>query len=410
MQNLRPTSSRASFWGSKLQGLCGIFQVFGPTYLQTDRQIFRRTASQKSQPQGLDEDENCTIFEGGMYKCKKCRLKKCFAMGMSTEKFQTHRDPLSSTTTYKKRSLIPQSLSNFLGRPEFILCCEPDKISHIKTTIDVSWLIDKAKTVFLTESVYSSPPLKFDNSLEKLAFAMEDSKMKNVKSEKTVMKYIGQIEYTMFWETTFLAAAHWFAEIPEFQELDMEVKLEILKSTWMLRARLEKLAETADYQRKQLMDSNLYILTEDTCLDLEKVEVDLRWCTNYSTEQMRFYLLPDSENHWKESIDLLINLEPTSIELNFMLIQLCLSDAGRRNHGKVLEATERLLQTQANNLHDYYTKNLKTPHYSERLIKMMKVNKSIELDVRARREKNHLAKLFDVFSVDFSHPEMFDLT
>ena len=93
-----------------------------------------------------------------------------------------------------------------------------------------------------------------------------------------------------------------------------------------------------------------------------------------------------------------------------MLIQLCLNDAGIRHQGKVLEATDRLLKIQADNLHYYYVRTLQLPHYSNRLTKLLKVNKLIEKSVRLRREKNKIANLFDVFSVEFSHPEMFELT
>uniref|UniRef100_A0A1I7TAT6 NR LBD domain-containing protein n=3 Tax=Caenorhabditis tropicalis TaxID=1561998 RepID=A0A1I7TAT6_9PELO len=239
---------------------------------------------------------------------------------------------------------------------------------------------------------------------------MEELKMRDSKKPVELMKYIGKNEYIMFWEKTFLSAAHWFSEIPEFAELDLDVKIEILKSTWMVRARLEKLAETADLQRKREMSSGVYMLTDDSCVELEKVEVDLSWCTNYSTEQMQFYCLPDSDTYWKESVEALINLKPTNVELNFMLIHLCLCDAGKRNRGKVQEAADSLLQIQCDNLHDYYSKSRNTSHYSGRLAQMMKVNKLIEKGIRMRREKNCIAKLFDVFSVDFSHPEMFDLT
>ncbi|ULT87416.1 hypothetical protein L3Y34_006913 [Caenorhabditis briggsae] len=319
---------------------------------------------------------------------------------MDAKKIQVNRDKISSK--------IAPSLSNFLGRPEFILCLEPDKAAHIKTIIDVSYLIKKAENTF--QQPDSITPRNYENSLEKLSMVMEDMKMRNSKQTIPVVKYIGKFEYLMFWETTFTSAAKWLAGITEFQKLELSVRIEILKTVWMLWARLDKLAETAEFQRKQKLKNNVYMWTEETCMDLKNVEIDLKWCTNYTTEQMMFYLQPDSDSSWKKTIEGLIELEPTNVELNFMLIQLCLQHAGVRNQGKVLEATDRIIQTQADYLHHHYTNILNIPRYSNRLEKLMKVNKLIESSVRLRRDRNQISKLFDVFSVDFSHPEMFELT
>lgn len=69
---------------------------------------------------------------------------------MSFTEFQNDRDLISSSlrpTNYTKTS-APQSLANFLGRPEFILCCEPDKASSTKRLVDVTSLVDKAWAIF----------------------------------------------------------------------------------------------------------------------------------------------------------------------------------------------------------------------------------------------------------------------
>ncbi|PIC24503.1 hypothetical protein B9Z55_017820 [Caenorhabditis nigoni] len=321
-------------------------------------------------------------------------------IGGFANEIQTNRDKISSK--------IAPSLSNFLGRPEFILCLEPDKASHIKTIIDVSYLIKKAENIF--QQPDSISPMIYENSLDKLLMELEEMKTRKSKEKIPVVKYIGKFEYLMFWETTFVSAAKWLARIAGFQDLEISVKIDILKSVWMLWARLDKLSETAEYQRGQKLKNNVYMWTEETCMDLKTVEIDLKWCTNYSTEQMLFYLAPDSDSSWKETIERLIELEPTNVELNFMLIQLCLQHASMRKQGKVLEATDRILQIQADNLHHYYTNILKMPRYSNRLEKLLKVNKLVESSVRLRRDRNQISKLFDVFSIDFSHPEMFELT
>lgn len=297
-------------------------------------------------------------------------------------------------------------MANFLGRPELVLCCEPDKVSYIKTVIDVSYLVNKAGIIFQENP--SLIPYKNENSLERLAYSIEKMKMKRANQRFQVIKSVGKREALIFWEQSFLKAAQWLSGFSEFMELDLDVKLEILKSSWTLFCRLEKLAESAEFQRKRLLEKNEFICSDGVSMSFDEIEVDWKWCTNYSFEQMRAFLTPNIEKHWKTPVDTLIDLNPTNIELNFMLIQLCLHEAGKKFQGKILEATEKLMQIQADNLHVYYTEKLKTPHYSGRLAKLMKVNKAIEADVRERKERSHIAKVFNLFCVDYSHPEMFE--
>uniref|UniRef100_A0A1I7TAT2 NR LBD domain-containing protein n=1 Tax=Caenorhabditis tropicalis TaxID=1561998 RepID=A0A1I7TAT2_9PELO len=372
--------------------------------------FFRRAATQKSKiPQKVCENGNCEIFENGKYQCKMCRLKKCYAVGMDSSKFQNDHDPLSSTRTYLSRGRVfsPQSLANFVGRPEFILLCEPDKASHIKSIIDVSYLIHKAIRIFQSDSM-ATIPYKFENSLEKITFAMEEMKIKKASQKIEVMKKIGKEESLMFFEKNFIAAAQWFAELPEFAKLDLNVKIEILKSSWLLWLRLEKLSETAEFHRRFILGGDVFMCSENACLSVQDVEMDLKWCTNYSLDQLKDFLMPDFNTLWKQSVEALIEIEPTNIEINFMLIQLSLNEAGKKHQGKILEVTERIQQIHANHLHEYYTKTVKMSNYSGRLAKLMRVIHAIEADVRERKERSHIGKIFNLFSVEYSHPEMFE--
>ncbi|KAF1753441.1 hypothetical protein GCK72_019998 [Caenorhabditis remanei] len=383
---------------------------FGVMSCRACAAFFRRAATSRTlrAQDKVCTTGKCTIFEDGKYRCKSCRLQKCLAVGMDVNKFQSDRDLLSNTSNYTKRSRVspPQSLANFLGRPEFILCCEPEKVSHVKTIVDVSDLVYKAMQI-LQEDIHLIP-FKFDNSLEKLTFAMDDMKLKRGNQKFEIVKTLGKAESLMFFETNFLNAAQWFTGFPEFTELDMSVKIEILKSTWLVWLRLEKLAETAAFQRRKILGSDLFMCSEGACMNIEEVEMDLSWCSNYSSEQLRTFMMCDFEQYWRDSVETLIELEPTNIELNFMLIQLCLNEAGKKFQGKILEATDKLLQIQADNLHDYYTKKLKMSNYSSRLSRLMKVNKAIEADVRERKERSYIARVFNLFSIEYSHPEMFE--
>ncbi|CCD71011.1 Nuclear Hormone Receptor family [Caenorhabditis elegans] len=385
---------------------------FGVLSCRACAAFFRRASRSPRFQDKACEYGDCRIFDAGAYRCKICRLKKCYKVGMDASKFQKDRDLISSSNAYLKRTKVyaPQSLANFLGRPEFIISFEPEKASPFKTVIDVTDLVHKAAEIFQEDLANSPMPYKYSNSLEKLTLEMEDLRLRSSNHKVKIVRNIGKAESLVFFEQMFLATANWYARLPDFTSLDLRVKLEILKSTWMLWIRLNKLAETAQNQRIKEMGANIFMCSENTCLNVQDINVDWSWCTNYGAEQMQAFLMPNIDKHWRQPVEDLVKLNPTDMELNFMLIQLCLNDAGKKFQGRVLEATDKLLQINADNLHNYYTKKLNMPSYSGRLTKLMKINQIVEEDVRERKEKAKIVEVFDLFSIVYSHPEMFEGT
>ncbi|PIC24540.1 hypothetical protein B9Z55_017840 [Caenorhabditis nigoni] len=376
---------------------------FGVMSCRACASFFRRAENWKKDKKPCEKDGNCHILINGKYPCKPCRLQKCYEVGMDSNRFQTNRDLISSSM--KK---VPESLATFLGRPAFILCCEPAKIAVNKTFIDMTYLVDAAAKMFQRQPSHNFRPFQYQNSLEKLALTLDDMRLKAPDERMLKIRKMGKAESIFIWEQSFLRAVEWLASFPEYNELENYIKLEIVKAAWIGWTRLEKLAETADYQRKLVLADNVYMLGDDTCLDFGNFEFDLTWCTNYTMEQLEFYISPQLEQYCQQCVQDLVELAPTNIELNYMLLQISLYHAGNKCQGKVLEACEKLMQTQADHLHEYYVNKMKQPYYSGRLAKMLRINKGIEADMRGRAERNQLATLFNVLKIEFSHPDMFD--
>ncbi|PIC24525.1 hypothetical protein B9Z55_017833 [Caenorhabditis nigoni] len=352
---------------------------FGAISCRACAAFFRRAGKRSSKSQDIVCSKgNCTTAEDGTFYCKACRLKKCHEVGMDSSR-----------------------------RPEMILPCEPENASTSKVIIDLSFLINKAVDVF-NDSVYLPSPCNFGNSLEKMVWALEDLNAMRFDTKVEFQTKIGQHELFSFWEGSFIKTVKWFSKFPEFMELPMHVKLEIVKSSWLIWIRLDQQAHTANLRRKQFLGDDLSMSGEGRCLNLKSVEIDFGFITKYSNDQILAFMNPDKFKLWKLSIDELVKLNPTNVELNFMLIQLCLQHAQRKFPGEIRAAIEKLLEIQANNLHDYYVKTMKTPNYSGRLTKMMKILQIVERDIRSQREVAHLVRVFDVFFIDFSHPEMFE--
>ncbi|CAL2043259.1 unnamed protein product [Caenorhabditis brenneri] len=359
---------------------------FGVLSCRACAAFFRRAARVNSKSQDIVcEKGNCTATDSGVFFCKACRLKKCYEKGMDSSKFQSDRDLTSSSSLQLVPKIPklspPQSLANFLGRPELFLMCEPDKASTSKFIIDCSFLIDKALKAF-QEPTLLPVPCQFGNSLEQMTLALEDIQTVESNLRLEFQTKVGQNETFTFFEESFNKALRWFLEFPEFTELPLNVKIDILKSSWLLWIRLEKLAETANCHRKQLLGADVFMAGEGKCMNLKNFDVDMSYCTNYSMDQIKPFMIPDVDNIWKPAVEALVKLEPTNVELNFMLIQFCLNDALKKSSGETARIIEKLLANQADHLHDYYVRTMRTPNYSGRLATMMKIIHYIEADTK----------------------------
>ncbi|CCD71007.1 Nuclear Hormone Receptor family [Caenorhabditis elegans] len=355
---------------------------------------------------------NCKIDKHGKFYCKKCRLRICLEAGMDANKFQHDRDLISTSTSessdssgsfsFSQRSKVPKSMANFLGRPAFILSCEPDKASKVKTIVDVTFLINQAFDIFgnVDRKRFSS-----NSNLGRMTKKFED--LQNEKSSNlSTIKVLGLKESMIFWEQDFLRTARWLSHFDEFQELPLSIRMQILKVAWILWGRLDKLVKTANERKNQQLNQNFYMIGKDVGIDIGNFEVDVSWCTNYSKEQLAYYLDCHHDEPFNIIVDAISDLKPSDMELNFMLLELCLAHAGKQHQGDVLMFTDRLLEVVSNELHDYYQSE-QISNYSSRITKMMKINNLIRRNLFERLERQAVAKVFNIISVHFSHPDMF---
>ncbi|KAF1753432.1 hypothetical protein GCK72_019989 [Caenorhabditis remanei] len=383
---------------------------FGVLSCRACAAFFRRATLNPKKKLNLNciHGQNLEIHRNGFFSCKKCRMKRCLDKGMDASKFQLDRDMISmAVVPTKTPMIIPQTLATFLGRPSFLIYCnaqDPSSPGPTKNLVDCNYLLDRATEILKNGSWKPFSPEM--SSLEKISVGFENMRILK-SSELQYLSHMGKDHTMLFWEQEMLNTAEWLTNFTEFNSLPIKVQMEVVKSIWKTYGRFEKLAKTAEYRRKKLFtNENLFVVGDEACLDSENTEVDVSWFTNYSYEQVSYFMDCFHNDMFRQIIREFETLNPTTTELNFMLLQVCLQQAGKKLQGDVAKVTDYLQDVIANQLHDYYLNVRNMPNYSARLAKMMKVNNLMRQDLRRQAEKGELAMTFDVFSLTFSHPEM----
>ncbi|ULT87438.1 hypothetical protein L3Y34_006924 [Caenorhabditis briggsae] len=229
----------------------------------------------------------CEIVSNGRSCCKKCRLKKCKEMGMNIENFQYHRDPLSTSKQ------ITPSMAMYLGRPEFIILCDPETArKSITTKIDLTGIIDKATKILMSD--IKIPRSSGQNRLRKLSTASNIERFSvSADDDFHEVTAIGLKETMSFWEHDILTVAKWLTHFDEFQDLKPDLKLTFLKTIWSVWNRLEKLGRTTMFLKSKTApswDETPIFQANDVRINLKDLKLDIEWLSNYSVEQIAYYI------------------------------------------------------------------------------------------------------------------------
>uniref|UniRef100_A0A1I7V234 Nuclear receptor domain-containing protein n=1 Tax=Caenorhabditis tropicalis TaxID=1561998 RepID=A0A1I7V234_9PELO len=294
---------------------------FGAMTCRACSAFFRRAIIDKSEDgfSCLRGNGKCQVKNLGKFYCKKCRLKKCYQMGMDPKNIQHNRDKIKTPPT-----LLPQTISTLVGRPSYIIHCSPLSHTSKKSIVDVTYLIDKA-----SECLDYGPQLLNNEMkiLERMYMAnefleaFEASEFSNFSKNLTQIPVIDKQFFMHFWEVDFLKTAKWLSYLDGFQNIPRVVQIQILMTTWHLRARLDRLCRTAKLRRKMKIGENDFMIGSNSCLDLKTCKLDVSWCTDYPNEQIQFFIEGSDDWVHNEVVDQLEDLNPSDIEISFMTCQ-----------------------------------------------------------------------------------------
>ncbi|UMM33220.1 hypothetical protein L5515_006774 [Caenorhabditis briggsae] len=358
--------------------------------------FFRRCANSKwTMTKCLRKSENRDFCF-----CRPCRLQKCLKLGMKTTNFQHDRDCFSVRPKNSALTIFP-SPSSFLGRPEFLMFSDL-KPSNLLTFIDVHKLVSEASR--LLNSGCESP-LIAENQLKKLTMGANFLKL-----DADIVEFFGnfgKMEFVDIIEYYFVTVIKWMLRFEEFQKLDRNLQMTLLNSIWHVFMKFHKCSATAMFRKANQNSRPFQRVIRNVCMDFEKAKMDTTWMSDYPHQYVGIYMKSQAI-HEEDVIELIEKLNPTDVELTFMFAQTCFQYAGNRFQGEIMNITDRFQQILANDLHKYYTVEMRNPRYLKRIADLMKVNNTIQRSIWEGRPQRELNRVFNVLKIGFSHPQMFE--
>ncbi|CAL2044016.1 unnamed protein product [Caenorhabditis brenneri] len=361
---------------------------FGAITCRACAAFFKRALLAKRFRKCCKFEDECTDFSGiDSPSCKSCRMKKCLKMGMNSENMQS----LQTVKTMKLIVSLPPSINFSTVK------------SKQRNFVDVNFLITKAFEILRCGSPMPLNPSL--TQLEKISFG-------KLKSPGTCRRldYVGRNNVMKTWECDFLAAAKWLTHFDEFMKLHPGMQMQLLQTIWHVWARIYKVIRTAEVWKEKTSECKILQVCDDFYIEFDNIIVDVSWMSKCSFEEIRCLLYgKEWEDEFYRGIETVSKLNLTETELTYMLAQLSFQYAANRYPGTpISEVCEQFQEVLANDIHKYYTSDeFRDKNYAGRLAQMLKVNQETQRSIRKLRDKTLIAQTFDIFILDFSHPEMF---
>ncbi|CAB3406918.1 unnamed protein product [Caenorhabditis bovis] len=355
---------------------------------------------------GAETCRACAAFFRWM--CRKCRLNRCYDVGMLEKRVQYDRDLLSTAIKTGKMEInkITTSLKQFVGRSPILLLFDPQLASPNKTIIDISPMLDKLRNI-LSQNLPVNPYLQNKNLLQRVVYIFEKN---NCPSRLQVVAKMTKSGILERMERDILKAAQCAMESHVLDSFSVPIRIKLINNFWHLWAELGKIFLTMQVRGGgQVLNDKIFLINDAEAIDLNNTEWDITWSTKYPNELIDLYYRYLQTDTVQKVFDLLQKIKPTLEESLFITCVACLSYRGRKESYELSEYTDSLIDALTDCLHDYYSNTLKLTNYSHRLSQLLQFEAIIKEHTTFRRRQFDLSDTFDVFSVEYSHSDIFDL-
>ncbi|ULT88127.1 hypothetical protein L3Y34_007379 [Caenorhabditis briggsae] len=369
---------------------------FGVMTCRACAAFFRRTIVDNRENKYLcrRDDNSCSINPDDRYHCKSCRFKKCISLNMTPENVQRHRDSFKSSRPKSKSYKIPS-----------VVLKVRSKTIKRKRVIDVS--STKREICRLLNNTLHPTETQGFNKLELAEYALRQWRKRQ--KPETEMKLLIELPIKKlfdFFKKQMFVVAQWLSYSSDFQRLAEDERYQFFKLVWNIWRKFERYQISLEIFGEEAITDAKFAL-DDQHIVTSSLQLKFSEISDERDEKLTECFCDAWRNMFAEIAKPLQELSPTSTEMAFMLSELCWQIAGKSLQGDVLDLSEKVRDELADNLHNYY----KGTHlnYAGRLIKLTKIVNSLIKFHAELKNRMAIVRIFDVFNVDLSEPDLYDL-
>lgn len=409
-------SPGASSEGSSTESSCKICELtshgvhFGVASCRACAAFFRRTIvmSRTKKYKCRGGHNSCAVNTSDRYQCRLCRYNKCVTMGMTANNVQWNRDPFLEA---RKRKSNDSGDEEDEERAPLKRQSPPLLITKPKRIVDVTILSSKIQKILNDKKINDHPKLKKLNCLERLEFALREWRSKQKKEED--MEVISQLtihEMFTMCEDQMLVIATWLSHCPFFQKLEPAERYRMFKVVWNVWRRFERVEMSVQMFGRKTPGCVMKFAISEKYYVTPKLSIDISKITDWplSATFMGGIFRDSIRKMFEQTGVQLAYLEPSSMEMAYMLSQLSWQLAAQTLQGKVMEIAELQQEELADNLHHHYLQIKRRSNYAGRLVKLMSVVNIVKRLQLERKITIELANVFDFFNMELSDPDIFE--
>ncbi|WKY16508.1 hypothetical protein Q1695_001285 [Nippostrongylus brasiliensis] len=399
---------------------------FGVSCCRACAAFFRRTLSlrlkYKCRFSGM-----CEVTQKKRYSCRHCRFEKCLVVGMRKE-----NSVVQIPTSVDSFEIQKPSSSNPGSNASYSSCSPPEPIYRIPTIVRND---NYQQTNTITVCTTNAPNLDFHSNAQMILKAKIDVMFDmdfNLSvfpytiplsvSQQAMIAYanhsqhwpecgteVNDIDIEVYMRETYTEIEH-FAQfamsLQPFSQLPKDQKWLLFRNSWPGFYELDRCFHTCKVLGYDINDNRMVCLN-GTIVTFKGQVTRLDTVSDLNAEQVKKLMKP-SHDMFRELVTYPFKrLKPNEFELLYMVISCMWNVKHIPNITKeTINTAEQVKNRLAEDVHSYYTYELRMPNYAARLHKMSSIVSAVDKLQERRKEDSQLSRMFNIFKQDIFFSEL----
>ncbi|ULT92465.1 hypothetical protein L3Y34_009922 [Caenorhabditis briggsae] len=385
---------------------------FGAMTCRACAAFFRRAVVLKLE-YTCKEKKMCHLEVVGRSICRYCRFEKCKEIGMDPEKVVLDYDPTASQkvpvmakTSEKSEISENPTVSNPMAQKE-------------KTTIkiDFSETVEKIEEIFETrrdsetEDEEEGPKI-YLNDLQNLTKGLKEFR-ENIRPKIEIEK-LGKADMkkVFYWLNVRIRKyAKWFSHATYLMEkLPMDQKFQLYRTSWNVMRIFERLSMTWMHYGQEMFDGNFILVSDETVMVIDKSLIHFEEISELTDRYFQRLFHPFLNKYMEEVARPMAELDLTEEEVVFCMVHILGFDVLVTDLApETLEILHKFKEIIADQMHNYYINSTNHKVYSHRILKLMKLVKTITTIAREKAKIKEVIWIFDIYKAEISDPYFFQM-